>query len=238
MTDYRIVITDVTEFGDRFCVAGWDLLSSRMVRPEPPDTVANSVAARFWTEQHCGIGKVFDLGNVVTCQGVNAPPGFPYPHATEDIVLNANSTITVVSKCTHESMVAQVAASVSAALPDVYDGGLIRPASGKAYVSKDHPGRSLGAVEINPASLQFHVNTYNPEKPKLRARITVAGSNYDLPVTALAAHKRWREDGLQALVNDAANAQRVHLRMGLSRPFAARPDECFSQINGVIFAGL
>lgn len=235
LTNYKILVTDVTEFGELFCVAGWDLLSGRMVRPEPPGTSANAVAGRFWTAEHVGADKVFSVGNVVTCQGVNAPKGFSYPHATEDVVLDAGSMINVVSRETLAATAGMVAGSVSQTLAAVYDGGLARRANGKAYVSKDHNGRSLGAIEIASDALQFHENRYKPDKPKLRSWVTVGGISYDIPVTAVAAHQRWRKDGLAALTADAANAGRIHLRMGLARPWSAQPDECFVQINGILF---
>ena len=234
MTEYKIVVTDVTEFGDLFCVAGWDLISSRMVRPEPPGTTAKSVEGRFWKSEHVGADKSFNVGNVVTFSGINAPDSFPYPHATEDVVIEAGSTITVVSRETLAATTAMVTGSLSRTLPAVYDGGLLRRPNGKAYVPRDHNGRSLGAIEVASDALVFHENRYNPEKPKLRAWVTVGGITYNIPVTSVAAHKRWRQGGLAALAADVANAQGLHLRMGLARPWHGQPDECWAQINGIL----
>ncbi len=126
-------------------------------------------------------------------------------------------------------------AGVSATLEAAFDNALVRPPSGKAYVPAGDNVRSLGAVEIRPNQLQFHQNTYNPNNPKLRARITIGGNLYDLPVTADAARTRWQQNGLAALQGDVQASRRLHVRVGLSRPFAAMPNQCFVQINGVYF---
>jgi hypothetical protein len=38
---YRIIVTEVTNYGNLYCVAGWDLEQNAMVRPEP-------APASFW----------------------------------------------------------------------------------------------------------------------------------------------------------------------------------------------
>ena len=84
MTQYDLIVTDVTSYGDLFCVAGWDRLSNCMIRPEPPGANVAIESSRFWSGQYAGPGRAFDLGNVVRFSAAPADPSFPFPHATED----------------------------------------------------------------------------------------------------------------------------------------------------------
>ncbi len=54
---YEIIVTDVTCYGSLFCVAGWDRLIGRMIRPEPPGANAADEASRFWNSGYGGAGK-------------------------------------------------------------------------------------------------------------------------------------------------------------------------------------
>lgn len=131
----------------------------------------------------------------------------------------------------HTAMAA--AAGVSATLSAAFDGALIRAASGKAYVPRDHRARSLGAIEVPPDRIVFFEDNYNAAKTRLRARVTDNAVLYDMSVTADAARTRWKTAGLAALQGDLQAGGRVHLRVGLSRPFPAMPNQCYAQINGV-----
>jgi hypothetical protein len=235
VTTYEIVVTDVTCYGSLYCVAGWDRLSGGMIRPEPPGATARMESSRFWGAQLAGPGKVFSVGNVVRFVAAPALPDFLLPHATEDRVVDLASGIQVLGYLSAPQLAAAAAAGVSASLDAAFDGGLVRPPSRKAYVPTGHRGRSLGAIEIAPTDIIFFENDFDPTKRKLRARVTVGGIVYDLSVPADAARTRWKAGGLQALRADLNASNRVHVRAGLSRPFSARPNECYSQVNGVYF---
>lgn len=128
-----------------------------------------------------------------------------------------------------------MAGSRSPTLINAFDGGLLRANSGKAYVAAGYKGRSLGAVEIKSDEIAFFEDSYQGGNPKLRAKLTIAGIVYDLSVPADAARTQWKMGGLAALRKDQAESSRIHLRVGLSRPFAAMPDQCYAQINGIYF---
>lgn len=228
-----MITTDVTSFGDElYCVAGWDVERRTMVRPEPPGTVASSGAARFWNSDYVGPGKVFQVGSPVTFEGNQAPAGFPYPHATEDVILRPESQIKSDRKVSLAETAALAAGSVSASVTQVYDGGARTTSSGLLYVASGHIGRSLGAMEIK-GGVVFHEKRF-PQKPtKLRVRLALGHQTYDLPVTSTAVSALWRAEGLDALQKKADRSNRIHIRLGLARPFAARPAECFAQVNGL-----
>lgn len=235
MAAYEIIVTDVTSYGTLFCVAGWDRNLGQMVRPEPPTANVMNEASRFWDSLWAGPGRLFCVGNVVSFEALDPPPYFPYPHATEDCLVATGRPSQTLGQLTLQQVAAAVAPGVSLSLPAAFDGGLIHAPSGKAYVPIGHQGRSLGAIEIVPNHLDFYENTYDPNKRKLRARITAYGNIYDLSVTAVAARARWNAQGLPSLRAEAQNSQRIHVRLGLSRPFPAMPNECYVQINGLYF---
>jgi hypothetical protein len=127
-----------------------------------------------------------------------------------------------------------VTVGLSTSLKEAFGGALVRAASSKAYVPAGHNGPSLGAIEITPDQLSFYEDNAN-SKSKLRALITDGGIKYDLSIPADAARTRWKTGGLTALRVDLQAASRVHVRVGLARPFSARPDECYAQVNGLYF---
>jgi len=86
MLSYEIVVTDVTCYGNLYCVAGWDPGRGHMVRPEPPGANA-AEASKFWDEERAGVGRIFSAGNVVRFAAMPPPSNFPFPHATEDRIL-------------------------------------------------------------------------------------------------------------------------------------------------------
>lgn len=231
MTTYEILITDVTCYSNLYCVAGWDLRAGRMIRPEPPDANMAYEPSKFWAGQ--GPGRSFSVGNVVRIAANPPPAQFPFPHATEDRIVVAGPTVQVLGALDSPRTVAAVAAGVSRTLGAAFDNALVRPPSGKAYVPAGHNGRSLGAIEITPAQLRFFEDAYPGKKTKLRARLVVDGNWYNLSVTADAARTRWLQNGLAALQGDVQASGRLHVRVGLSRPWGGRPNECVAQINGV-----
>ncbi|MGQ0686706.1 dual OB domain-containing protein [Bradyrhizobium sp.] len=233
MATYEIIVTDVTCYGSLYCVAGWDRISNRMIRPEPQGANSRDEASRFWNAAYAGPGKTFSVGNVVRFDATNPLPDFLFPHATEDRIVDMGTPMHVLETLNPAAMVQAVAAGTAASLPLAFDNALVRVNS-KAYVPTGNKGRSLGAIEIPPSDIIFFEHQWQNENPKLRARVTSAGRVYDLSVPAEAARTRWRSAGLAAVKADVKASTRVHIRAGLSRPMQSRPNECYSQLNGVI----
>jgi hypothetical protein len=201
MATYEIIVTDVTCYGNLYCVAGWDRLSSRMIRPEPAGANSRDEASRFWNWQYAGPQKTFAVGNVVQLQANDPLPDFLFPHATEDRIVDMGSPMQVLEMLSPAAMVQAVATGTASSLPPAFDNALVRVNS-KAYVPTGNRGRSLGAIEIPPSDIIFFEHQWRDENPKLRARVTSAGRVYDLSVPAEAARTRWRSAGLAALKAD------------------------------------
>jgi hypothetical protein len=218
MPIYEIVVTDVTCYGSAlYCVAGWDFRRGCMIRPEPPMARAADEWSRFWDARFAGPGRAFAVGNVVNFEAAAAPADFPFPHATEDRIVNTTRPMTIVGVHNLAQTAAAVAAGVSRTVAAAFDSALVSPMSGKPYVSKTQQVRSLGAVEVMPNQLRLYENTYDPQKPRLYGLLTIGANCYDLSVTAHAARTRRQTAGLAALKADLQASGRLHIRLGLSR---------------------
>jgi hypothetical protein len=233
MAQYEILVTDVTCYGDLYCVAGWDRVTGMMIRPEPFGANSASEVSRFWDASFAGPGRVFSIGNIVRFEAANPPQDFPFPHRTEDRIVDQSMTPVVVATLTIPQLEAAIAAKVSPSLQSSFGGALARDVSGKASVPAGHRTHSLDSVQIAPENIEFHQTKFQNKPPKLRARITQSGIIYDLPVTADAARRRWLAGGVSGLQADANACRRIHVRIGLSRPFADKP--CYVQVNGLFF---
>jgi hypothetical protein len=235
MPTYDLIVTDVTRYGDLFCVAGWDFKNGGMIRPEPPTANAVAEASRFWTDQHAGPGKFFAVGNRVLFDAAIPPADFPFPHATEDRVVIAGSNSAVMGQMTAAQIVQAVADGVSGSIKQAFGGNLHRAHSGKAHVAAGTQTGSLDAIEIKPDEISFYEDNPSPGKRRLRALIDEGGVEYDFSVPADAARHRVFAAGVAALEADAAASQTIHVRLGLCRPFAAMPNSCYAQVNGLYF---
>jgi hypothetical protein len=82
MAKYKLLITEVTNFGDLRCVAGWDLDRGKMIRPEPHPK-------GFWQTNYIAPTGPFEVGKTVEFEAENPNPATDYPHLTEDRVVTS-----------------------------------------------------------------------------------------------------------------------------------------------------
>lgn len=235
MATYELIVTDVTRYNDLFCVAGWDVNNGGMIRPEPPTAKATAEASRFWSAQNAGPGKFFAVGNRVRFDAAMPPANFPFPHAKEDRVVIAGRPHEILGQMISAQMVQAVAGGVSASIDAAFGGHLNRANSGKAHVTAGTQTCSLDAIEIDPGSISFYEHNPSPGKRQLRVQIDDNGIKYDFSVPADAARARFLAGGVAALEADVHASQNIHVRLGLGRPFAAMPNSCYAQVNGLIF---
>jgi len=207
-----------------------------MIRPEPASANTINEASRFWGGESAGAGKFFAVGNVVRFNAAAPPSHFPFPHATEDRIFAArDNNAAILRQLTPAQLFQTVAAGVSASLGQVFGGRLQRANSGKAHVIAGEQTCSLDGIEIAPRSISFYESNPSPGKQQLRALIDQNGVEYDLSVPADAAKSRFLANGVAALQADARASERIHVRLGLCRPFAAMPNSCYAQVNGLYF---
>ncbi len=66
-----------------------------------------------------------------------------------------------------------------------------------------------------------------------RCAFELYGSDLDLSVAATELQALYRQEGLKGLQARLARTKNVHIRLGLARAWAAYPDRCYLQINGI-----
>lgn len=218
---YRVVITEVTDFGASLhCVAGLDLNTGRMVRPEPGP-------AAFWPKAFVGPNAVFWPLHEVVFEADPPNPLTAFPHRTEDLVVRLNTLAGV--RILPVAEFSQIAVQNSAAnIRAIYGGALA--AGAKPYVTPGTQCPSLGGVTLPVGAVTFYVDQFQDKPPKLRALVNDGVANYDLSVTNSELRALHRAGGVQAVRAVFANAPRIHLRVGLAREFPQ--GRCHAQING------
>ena len=230
--NYEILITEVTCYGSLRCIAGWDINSGAMVRPEP--TTANNAdeASRFWDSTLAGTGRLLDVGNVVSLEAEpSARPDFPFPHATEDRVVLQGAIPHVIGALNMADLQAAVAPGISPNLAAAFDGGLNQYGNGKAWVAPGHQGRSLGALETAASNLTIFEDTSPAGKRQLRALLVEGTNRFDLSLTAEAYKGVWPSTDAYTLRQQVHGLGRIHLRVGLARAFGNFG--CMAQVNGI-----
>src|SRR5689334_22758537 len=134
MDTYQLLITEVTNFGDLRCVAGWDLDREKMIRPEPHPT-------GFWQIDKIAPAGKFEVGKTVSFVGTKPNPVTDYPHLTEDRVVTSQIAVGPVLDAAKKKRALHQAAFDS--LDEIFDGKLVVDGL-KAYVPVGTRCRSLG----------------------------------------------------------------------------------------------
>ena len=223
---YRLLVTDITEFGSLRCVAGWDLDRSVMIRPEPQP-------GAFWPMVSVGPARAFSVGAVVEFRGQPPNPATPYPHFTEDRVV-VGSVTRSASTLGVDRRRQFLAATLSQSMDDLFSCQM-QWSNRTRFVAEGVQCRSLGAIEIGASAIQFREDT---SKAKSRPRCLISGSGgpMDFSITSLALRELHRSGGIEAIRASLQHASRLHLRIGLARAFPGQPGRCYVQVNGIEIA--
>lgn len=217
---FRIVVTEVTLYGKLRCVAGFDLGSRRMIRPEP-------AAGEFWPAIVCGSNTTFHPGHVVGFEGDQ--PNTALPHRAEDIVVRGEPR--------REGVLApdafrRVLAGAAVLSPDVVFQGLLRFDGHKAYAPAGADCGSLAGIELRAEDLQLAERRFEGQvKPE--AHLPLGGHLLHLAIAAKDIKQAHQRNGLDAARSILADADRLHMRLGLARPWHEHPDQCYLQVNGI-----
>jgi len=163
MAKFRLLITDLTEYGQLRCIAGWDLERGKMIRPEPHP-------GGFWQATLCGPGKPFAPGNIVSFEGAAPVPKTEYPHLNEDIVVQGAASLDKVLSADKfiEALrqVETVDRSVAFAAPVEID-------NAKAFIRTGTKCPSLRGLKIKGDAVLFIEEKYGDKPPKARCLISI-----------------------------------------------------------------
>jgi hypothetical protein len=219
---YRLVVTDITEFGTLRCVAGWDTDRNCMIRPEPHP-------GGFWQTARVGPASTFAEGATIEFDGQHPTPATPYPHMTEDrVVVGA---VTRTGTLTGPGLIRCLANTISPSIAVLFGGHLQTPTAA-GFVSEGTQRPSLGAIEVDAIGMLIYDDT-DWGKKRLRCSIPGAGRTLHPSITSLTLRKLYRQGGTAAAEASLVPATRLHLRIGLARAFPAQPGKCYLQVNGI-----
>lgn len=222
MAQYELLVTDITNFGDRRCVAGWDIERGKMIRPEPHP-------GGFWPAIKTGPRGVFELGRSVSFEARKPFPPTKLPHLTEDRVVVVGS-IAKGPAVHNKNDITRTAAFDS--LDALFERNLVIDGQ-KAYVPVGAKCRSLGGLIVPSTGLS--VERYRNYEGKSRLRIGFrADGHYFAPnLTSTRAYEISASGELDKLNRTIAGSSEVLLRIGLARGFPAYPNRCYLQVNGL-----
>ena len=229
MADFVLAITEVTEMGARYCVAGWRPDAKCMVRPLP--------GARNWTAYQLEKHSVRP-GRMIRVTATGAAYRGTYPHRTEDTVVD--ETVEAVAGEGSVSWFGPGAPQVHGSLEEAFSGflevsGSWHGVNTGVFVPAGAQTRSLVALEIEAESLFFFERDYD-DKLSLRGQLTDPNGCYNLAVVSRSLRETWRSEGIAAVKTLLPRKGKLHVRVGLARPWTAEnrpPNQCYLMINGV-----
>jgi hypothetical protein len=102
----------------------------------------------------------------------------------------------------------------------------------KAYAPAGADCGSLAGLEIPGASLKLAEHRFEGSA-KPEAWLQLGGQTLHLSVAAKNLKQAYIKDGLDAARAMLAGADRLHVRLGLARPWQEHPDQCYLQVNGI-----
>lgn len=218
---YEIVVTEVTLYGPSLrCVAGFDPAHGVMIRPEP-------APAGFWEAKVCGVNTTFHPGHVVSFAGDR--PETALPHNAEDVVVRGEPRR---ARVLGDAAFRDILRRAEARSPAAVFGEHLRFDGDKAYVPAGAACGSLSGQTIDAARLRLSEQVYRDDHG-LRAELSVAGHALNLSVAAKNFKQAFRGEGLAAAQALVPKQGRVHVRLGLARPFDEQADRCYLQVNGL-----
>jgi hypothetical protein len=222
MEDYRLMITDVTEYGDLRCVAGWDLDRKQMVRPEPQP-------ASFWPSKETGPNRPFFPGKIVKFAASKPTPPTSYPHLNEDRVVQG--TVALEQILAPEEFSAALR-EIQTPTTNTLFGAPVEFSNSKAYISKGTNHPSLQGLRVDRKTIRFFEDDFGGKR-RPRCRLTTPNRTVNLSIAATDIRQLFRSEGIAAVARHFNNVDEVHIRMGLARGFGQFPNRCYMQVNGI-----
>lgn len=221
MAEYKLLVTEITNYGDLRCVAGWDLDRNKMIRPEPH-------AGGFWHSNTVGPVGSFEIGKTVRFEANKPNPETDYPHRTEDRVVVG----TVRSGSSPANYRGLLRDAAFASFDELFDRNLVIDGM-KAYVPVGSECRSLGGLIVDAKGVEIESYRNPSGKDRIRLQFRIGGIVLAPNITASEVYASHASGELDALNQNISQASKLLLRVGLARAFDAMPDRCYLQINGL-----
>lgn len=219
----QILITELTEMGGgNFCVAGWDSVNARMIRPLPNGS--NWPTAEI---QKFGIAP----GILMEFEDAAAPHPGHFPHSTEDTRVSAAAN----RGARPDLWIGANAPHTAGTVQQAFDGNVewnstFHGRKQGVHVAKGTNCRSLWGLSINSNNIDFI-----EEFHKLKCVIHDGDDEYVCAVSSTRLKSLFRDEGVIAVNNSIPPGRKIHMRLGLARAFGTHPDKCFLMVNGIQF---
>jgi len=231
MADFELIITEVTEKGSFYCLAGWCPIRKRMVRPLS--------YGEYWSSQQLQFpksGTYVRPGHKVRFSATESRATGDFPHQTENIIVDRQ--IRGIIDDPSFSWFGDGAPDTVENLQDAFSGylkneNLRNGVFKRNFVPAGSISRSLWGLSLKPSSFQFREDLNFTGKKQLRAEINDMNGCYSLPVVAKDLLENYRSAGINAIPPLLPLKGKLHIRVGLAQPFDNQPDKCYLMINGV-----
>ena len=212
MKPSNIIISDITNMKEKFCVAGWDIHERRMKRL--------LIDGGYWDEN-----QIPQYSSIIVNNEPLAEPR-DYPHRTEDVNIELDSVKVQEVFELSKRLADLLRESTSKDIQSIFSNKVKE----NAFIAKQAKCASLGAILIKAGDLEFHT-----ENGKLRAKVVdYSGKEYDLKVSCKYIRDIFEKTkDVEKLNEVVAVSQYAHCRIGLARPFLMQENHCYLMLNGL-----
>jgi len=212
MKSSNIIISDITNMKEKFCIAGWDAHERKMK--------CLLINGGYWDETQ--IPQYSSI--IVNNEPLTEPRD--YPHRTEDMNIEFESIKVQEAFEPDRKLANLLYDSVSRDIQTIF-GGKVKENS---YVAKQTKCASLGAILIKTSDIEFHI-----ENGKLRAKVVdYSDKEYNLKVSCKYVRDIFEKTKDVENLNKAiTSSQYAHCRIGLARPFMMQENHCYLMLNGL-----
>ena len=212
MKQSNIIISDITNMKEKFCVAGWDMHERRMKRL--------LINGGYWDGSQ--IPQYSSI--IVNNEPLEEPRD--YPHRTEDVNIEFDSIKVQEIFKPGKELANLLRDNVSKDILAIFNNKVKE----NAYVPKKTKSASLGAILIKACDVEFCT-----EDGKLRAKIVdYSGREYNLKVSCKYIRDIFEKTKDTEKMNEVITAfQYAHCRIGLARPFMMQENNCYLMLNGL-----
>jgi hypothetical protein len=208
--------------GGNYCVAGWEGERGAMVRPLP--------GGHNWTLALLKQNRV-KPGTVITLRTSGKAHRSAFPHATEDCEIDAGSIRNTGAEFKNwfgRDAPARERTLAAAFGAPIQHNSIWQGVRQSAHIRGGTNCRSLWGLETMSAQLRF-VEHFG----KLKAVIVDPSGSYQIAVAGAELKRYYKNNGLDGVNSLLIAPRRLHLRLGLARPFEQQEDKCYCLLNGI-----
>ena len=231
MADFVLKITEVTRMRSLYCVAGWSPVAKRMVRPLPK--------GEYWSLQQLqffGSDKIVKPGLQVRFRISNKALSGDFPHRTENVTVDEKIELAGkgASFIWFGDEAPYGASTLAEAFPVFLRGEKRADGAIKGnFIPAGSQTHSLCGLNLPAESLRFKQEINYKGNKQLRAEFIDVNGRYNLPVVAKNLLDLYDSDGVDCVNRSLPTTGRLHIRIGLARPFDNQPNQCYVMMNGV-----